>query len=51
MPDKLDSIIAKIKTTLEQLTGERKSGQVTFVINLSQGGVKDCEVQTKERLK
>lgn len=51
MSETLTSMIKRMQEALERIEREKKSCQITFVVDMSQGGVRGVEVQTKERLK
>lgn len=51
MSETLTSTIKRIQEALEHIEREKKSCQIAFTVDMSQGSVRGVEVQTKERIK
>ncbi len=50
MNEKTQKILQQITKAIDDYTLRKKSGQLTFVVNFSEGGIGDCEIHTKGRL-
>jgi hypothetical protein len=51
MPDTLTRTLELIRKSLFDWSKTGKSGEITFKINMSQGGVGDSEVEITERVR
>ena len=47
----LPDLLRQIEAKLQEWARTKKTGQVSFDVNLSQGGIGACDVHTKERLR
>lgn len=47
----LPDLLKQIESKLQEWVKGKRTGQVSFDVNLSQGGIGVCDVHTKERLR
>ena len=50
MNEKTQKVLQQIKKAIDEYARQKKSGQLTFVVNFSEGGIGDCEIHTKGRM-